>query len=74
MSEGLCYKCLDTLNALNNDISSLRNWMRGHLTCHHEPKEKPLCWCRQGLDRSFVDSGYQFVKIYYCPQCGRPLE
>jgi 4-hydroxy-3-methylbut-2-en-1-yl diphosphate synthase IspG/GcpE len=43
--------------------------------CHHEPKEKPKCWCEindQYLYR--INKRIVGVEALFCPECGRELE
>ena len=70
----LCWSCkekwlaLSANNAINFDL----------LHCHHEPKEKPDCWCKvvtnliQAENFSITILGKE-VRVTHCPQCGRKL-
>jgi hypothetical protein len=81
MSEELCWKC--------------EEWMISHgITkcppdhCHHEPKEKPKCWCEgegeHRIQKFCTPYNYLGGRRYYtmmpvekakfCPDCGRKLE
>lgn len=62
MSEGLCWKCKQVLDGLNEDKDvppSIKMALPLISHCHHEPKKKPKCWCERdyihdGCRRKFV--------------------
>ena len=69
MSEELCWKCLQNLN------SAERLCFKGGQTwwhCHHEPKEKPKCWCESERFKGFFSTASAY-RVNYCPECGKKL-
>lgn len=72
MSEGLCWECKQAILDKWGDKAFFLPWQH----CHHEPKEKPKCWC----ENRYMHSG-MYVKINddqvsqmnFCPECGRKL-
>jgi hypothetical protein len=78
--DDLCWKCQEYLKNLGLDLNKLNP--DNH--CHHEPKEKPKCWCETHEISSFVfvnDNALEMtaklksVKLNtkFCPECGKKL-
>lgn len=59
-----------------------RDWMKNshllkdpYLHCHHDPKEKPKCWCERHshfLGDYTLHENEKLILIF-CPQCGKKL-
>ncbi len=72
----LCWECQKEMD--------LQGYVRPHpwVHCHHEPKEKPKCWCEYDLEKklqlNYAEPYYPSrigvaYKPTYCPDCGRKL-
>jgi hypothetical protein len=73
MSEGLCWKCKEQFHLW---VGSGAPWVH----CHHEPKEKPKCWCEYKHDLKqekvilqWLPGENKAFDISFCPVCGRKL-
>ncbi len=68
MSEGLCWKCRE-------DLENHRPILIDFLHCHHEPKEKQVCWCELEDRVRYRDLaiGIHRVPLIFCPECGKQL-
>ncbi len=74
MSEGLCWKCKKELTEIEKKFYGYGSTIWWH--CHHEPKEKPKCWCEKIGTRAFPQCFYlecQNGILNFCPQCGEKL-
>ena len=73
MMSDLCWKCREEYKErMLGDPAS-------YYHCHHEPKEKVECWCRQVRPMGEFDQVRSTLLSYniglqYCPQCGRELK
>lgn len=66
---GFCWKCARYVEELLQEgkIEKIYPWDH----CHHEPKEKPECWCDS---HGKIPVGFLEPKqMNFCPQCGRGL-
>ena len=77
MGEDLCWKCKDKLEHGNFGVLAD---LGQFLHCHHEPKEKPKCWCERVGGIHLFSAYIRFegheempIRMYFCPECGRPL-
>jgi len=68
MSEGLCWECKQAILDKWGKKAFFLPWQH----CHHEPKEKPKCWCEYKFGQKLYYNGQEFT-INFCPQCGRRL-
>ena len=77
MSNDLCWKCKEWL------LTQGVNWVSfndPHLHCHHEPKERPKCWCEKAHVNSIAGYPHQVgshplntATFNFCPECGGKL-
>ena len=80
MSEELCWKCKEALADLDISLRGSMLDVRPYLHCHHEPKEKPECWCESGHTIDSMGNGIAKTSIHgeliernFCIRCGRKL-
>jgi len=69
--QGLCWMCIEYWES---EYRALPRVIPPYVHCHHEPKEKPKCWCEEGMigRERWVSLG-RAVKVDFCPECGRKL-
>jgi len=78
MMETLCWKCKEQLETVRINRLKVTDYTLGFLHCHHEPKEKPKCWCEQSDIKIYFDivrclERLSNMPAKYCPECGRKL-
>jgi len=76
MSEGLCWKCAMDWKARYHNVEIIPLYAH----CHHEPKERPKCWCDDIKAKTTIVEAFGAeweeriaIKVNFCPQCGRKL-
>ena len=72
--EGLCWKCKERFEAKGKplmDAWGVDPWVH----CHHEPKERKICWCEasRNLQSKYIIVENCKVELNFCPECGRKL-
>lgn len=77
----LCWECRERLvKWFKRNCPDLQvyTWASEILHCHHEPKEKPKCWCETGysigLPFYYVDGKVVYISLRFCPECGKRLK
>lgn len=76
----LCFQCLEDMTDSEKQVLENTDPIWWH--CHHEPKEKPVCWCHiTGVTTGTKDFMQWWKSLYphhkfdikFCPKCGRKL-
>jgi hypothetical protein len=76
MENKLCYKCMEKWEGYW-EPGMRRSDYSPWLHCHHEPKERPKCWCEDNstmkIER-YRGFNWEPFKVNFCPQCGKGME
>lgn len=74
MNEDLCWKCREDFMVRCHDYG-LDGYFADHfLHCHHEPNEKPKCWCEEmNCTPGYRQLNQTVVFVSFCPECGKKL-
>jgi hypothetical protein len=86
MSEGLCWKCKEKLLKMRHEATGVSFLqldvieMFEKMSCIHEPKGKPKCWCeyshnfeQEKVLLKWLPGEDKCFTISFCPVCGKKL-